>query len=100
MKTILNSAQEFEKQSSKQTENIKNSVNKGFQQLEQHLVKHIKQSASTTRAAIQDQNSQSQQAIQQATFKALPIFLIGMITGAALIVAILFTLQKLNIQIL
>ena len=99
MKTILNSAQEFEKQSSEQTENIKNSVNKGFQQLETHLIKHIKQNAVTTRNAIQEQNKQSQQAIETATFKALPVFLMGIILGAALVVGVLLTLQKLNIQL-
>ena len=99
MKTILNSAQEFEKQSSEQTKNIKNSVSKGFQQLDTHLTKHIKQSANTILSVIQEQNKQSQKAIQQATFKALPVFLMGIILGAALVVGVLFTLQKLNIQL-
>ena len=99
MNEILNSAKKFEEQSNKQTENIKNSVNKGFQQLETHLIKHIKQNAVTTRNAIQEQNKQSQQAIETATFKALPVFLMGIILGAALVVGVLLTLQKLNIQL-
>lgn len=99
MNEILNSAKKLEQSSNQQTENIKNSVSKGFQQLETHLIKHIKQNAITTRNAIQEQNKQSQQAIETATFKALPVFLMGMVLGAALVVGVLFTLQKLNIQL-
>lgn len=99
MNEILNSARKFEEQSTKQTESIKNSVNKGFQQLETHLIKRIKQSASTTTNAIQEQNKQNQQTIEAAAFNALPVFLMGIILGAALVVGVLLILQKLNIQL-
>ena len=99
MSEILNSAKKLEQKSKEQSESIETTLNNGLQTLETHLAKRIKQSASTTVTAIKDHNQKNQQALEKASIKALPIFTIGLITGAALAVGVILAIQKLNIQL-
>ncbi|HAB39068.1 MAG TPA: hypothetical protein DCE52_13940 [Rhodobacteraceae bacterium] len=106
MSEILTLAKKAQNESNAQSESIKSSVSSGMKKLEQHLMKHIKESASTTRSAIAQQqkeiikqNKLNHEQLQKASFKALPPFVMGVTVGASLVLLVLIIAQKFSIQV-
>ena len=99
MSEILKAAQTLQQRSQEQSKAIKEIATKDFQELRKHLQTHIKQSEKQITKDIDSMVEKAQQHQTNTTYSALTVFLLGMIFGASLVVAVLFTIQKLNIQL-
>lgn len=99
MSEILKAAQTLQQKSQEQSKVIKEIATKDFQELRQHLKKHIKQSEKQIVNDINQMTNKAQQHQTKTTYSALTVFLLGLISGASLVMCVLFTMQKLNIQL-
>ncbi|MED5327644.1 MAG: MbeB family mobilization protein [Pseudomonadota bacterium] len=97
MSEILKQAQNLEKVANEQSKHIAKNVNNELNKLNKHIEKQVQLSSKSIENAIKDHNKKSREALQIASYRAIPTLMIGVLLGASIVVALLALANKTNL---